>query len=383
MRLEIREVERKADLKAFIYLPEELHRDHPQWVPPIYSEEKKYFDHRKNPAFVYSDAVLYIAWEDGQPVGRIMGIINKKYNELRKERNARFGYLECPNDREIAQALLAAIEHWAGERGMEKLVGPLGFSDQDPEGFLIEGFEKTPSLATYCNREYLPHLLGANGYAKEVDYVVYKIDLSSGIPEFYERIFLRVTRKKEYAIGDFTKRKQLKPFILPIFRLMNDCFRDLYGYLPLDEEEMNDLARRYLPLLDPRFIKIILKGEEVVAFVIGIPNLAEGIRKAKGKLLPFGVFRILQASKKAQQLDLMLGGIKQEFRGLGLDAILGYRIMQDAIKGGFVFIDSHHELEFNVRMRAEMEKIGGRIYKRFRIFQKSLVQEADVRIKER
>lgn len=373
MRPEVREVETKADLKAFIHLPEQWHRDHRQWVPPIYATDKRYFDRRKNPAFAHSDAVLYLAWRGGRPVGRIMGIISNKYNTLREERNARFCYLECGDDGDVVRTLLEAVEIWAKKRGMQKVVGPMGFSDQDPEGYLIEGFEHTPSLATNCNLEYLPLFLEANGYAKEVDYVVYKIDLSPGIPEFYEKIFLRVTRKKEYEIGEFRKRRQLKPYIVPILRLMNDCFQDLYGYLPLDEEEMGDLARRYLLLLDPRFIKIIAKRGEVIAFIIGIPNLAEGIRRAKGKLFPFGVFRVLRAARKARQLDLMLGGIKKEFRGLGLDVALGYRIMQEAIKGGFAFIDSHHELESNVRMRAEMEKIGGRIYKRFRIFQKSLV----------
>lgn len=372
MALEIREAKTKTDLNIFIYLPEKLHRNHRQWVPPVYAAEKEYFDKKKNPAFGYSDAVLFLAWDCGRPVGRIMGVINRRYNGFRKERNARFCYLECPDDQSVVQALLAAVERWAEARGMRKVVGPMGFSDQDPEGFLVEGFEYTPSLATYCNFSYLPQLLEANGYTKEVDYVVYKIDLALGIPEFYERIFQRVARKREFQIGDFTKRKQLKPLILPIFRLMNDCFQDLYGHLPLAEKEMNELARRYLPLVNPRFIKIIIKGGEVVAFIIGIPNLADGIRKAKGRLFPFGIFRILGAAKKARQLDLMLGGIKKENRGLGLDVLLGYRMMEEAIKGGFALIDSHHELESNTRVRAEMERIGGQVYKRYRIFQKNL-----------
>jgi hypothetical protein len=372
MSVDIRTVTTRKALRTFIHLPARLHSGHPNWVPPIYMDDRVFFDRRKNPAFCYSDAELILAYRDERPLGRVMGIINHRYNEYRKEQNARFGFLECPDDQEIAHALLSAVERWARERGMKTLVGPMGFSDQDPEGFLILGFEHPPTLATYYNFEFMPRLLENEGYTREVDYVVYKIDLSRPIPDVYGRVGQRLAGRKEVEVAEFGRRRDLKPLILPILRLMNECFKDIYGYLPLDEKEMKDLAKRYLPLIDPRFVKIVRTRGEVVAFIIGIPNLAEGIRRAKGRLFPFGIFQILRAAKKARQLDLLLGGIKEGYRGRGFDVALGYRMFVEARIAGFDYVDSHHELETNLKMHAEMERLGGEVYKRFRIYRKPL-----------
>jgi GNAT superfamily N-acetyltransferase len=373
MSIETKEVKTRKQLREFIYLPARIHRNHINWVPPFYSEEWKYFNPKKNKAFSYCDVVLLLAYRNCKAVGRVMGIINHRYNNYREERNGRFAYLECREDQEVGHELLKYVEKWARAKGMDKIVGPLGFSDQDPEGYLIEGFDFTPTLSTYYNFEYLIQLLEKEGYAKEVDYVVYKVNLLKEIPEFYGRIYKRISKKKGFALVEFSKKKQLKAHIRPIFYLMNDCFRNIYGYLPLDEKEMDKLAKRYLAFVDPRFIKIVINNDkEVIGFIIGIPNLSEGIRKARGRLFPFGIFLIFRSAKKTKQLDLMLGGIKEEYRGRGVDAILGMKIMESARKAGFECVDSHHELESNYKMHAEMERIGGKVYKRFRIFQKKL-----------
>jgi hypothetical protein len=370
--LNIEEVNSRKKRKGFIGLPAKIYRNHPVWVAPLYSEEWKYFDPRKNKAFSSSDAVLYLAYRGKEIVGRIMGVINHRYNEYRRERNARFGFLECWDDQEVAHALLARVEAWAKAKNIEKVVGPMGFSDQDPEGYLVEGFDCPPTLATYYNHPYLIRLLENEGYNKEVDYVVYKVDLPKEIPEFYRRIYDRVARNKDYTLVEFSKKKELKAYIRPVFQLMNDCYRDNYAFSPLTDEEIDELGKRYLPLCDPRFIKIVKKDEELVGFQVAIPNMADGFRRAKGRLFPFGIFTILRSAKKAKQLDLMLGGIKDKDRGRGVDVMLGMHTMKSAIEGGFTHVDSHHELETNYRMRAEMERIGGIIYKRFRIFQKKI-----------
>jgi len=351
-------------------LPSQIHRDHPLWVPPIYWDEWHYFNPKKNKAFEYCDTILALAWQNGKPVGRIMGIVNHRYNASRGERTGRFAYLECWNDPVVCHALLQFVEDWARELGMNRMVGLLGFSDQDPEGFLIEGFEYEPTLATYYNHAYMIPLLEAEGYTKDVDYVVYKV--IPHIPEFYRKVHSRISRQKEFKLLEFESKKGLKPFIRPVLELMNETFRDFYGYLPLDDEEMTALGKKYLPILDPRFIKIIVRGEEVVAFIIGIPNLNEGIRRAGGHLFPFGIFQIMRAAKRSKQLDLMLGAIKPEYRGRGLDVLLGMATIGSAIRAGIEVLDSHHELETNTRVRAEMEKMGGQVYKRFRVFQKPL-----------
>jgi hypothetical protein len=183
-----------------------------------------------------------------------------------------------------------------------------------------------------------------------------------------------VKKKGNFEVIEFKKKKQLKPWIKPILHLMNECYvgSNIYGYTPLDEQEMMDLAKRYLPVLDPRLVKAVKREDEVVAFIVGIPDMTEGIQKARGRLFPFGFLKILRAAKKTKQLDLLLGAIKESYRGRGLDVLMGVAMIISAQKLGLKRMDTHHELESNVLVRAEMEKMGGKLYKRFRVYQKNL-----------
>ncbi len=374
MDINIRELRTRKDLKTFIYLPEKIHVSHPNWVHPIYMDEWKYFNPEKNKAFSYSDTVLLLAFCGAKAAGRIMGIINSRYNEYRNEKTARFGHLETGEDEEVVRSLLSSVEDWARKKGMTKIIGPYGFSDQDPEGFLIEGFENRATIATYYNFEWMPRFVEKQGYTKDVDYFVYKLDVPKEFPEFYRRIYERIQRKGKFEIVEFRKRKELKPWVKPILHLMNECYTgsSIYGYAPLDEKEMEDLAKRYMPVLDPRFVKVVKKDDEVVAFIIAMPDITEGIQKARGHLFPFGFLKILRAAKKTKQLDLLLGAIKEKYRGRGLDVLMGVKTVLSAHEAGLEMIDTHHELEENLKVRAEMEKMGGKIYKRFRVFQKEL-----------
>ncbi len=375
MSVNLIEVKDRKQLKTFIYLPEKLHRGRPNWVPPIYMDEWAYFDPRKNKAFEYSDTILLLAEKDGQVVGRVMGIINRRYNEVRNEKTARFGFLESIKDQEVVHALLSRVEEWAREKGMTRIIGPYGFSDQDPEGFLIKGFEHRATIATYYNFEWMPEMVEKEGYTKDIDYFVYKIEIPKEIPELYRRVSERILKKGNFQLLEFKKRKEIKPWVRPILSLMNETYveSNIYGYAPLDEHEMDALAKKYLPVLDPRFVKAVLKDGQVVAFIIGIPDLTAGIQKARGRLFPFGFIHILRASKKTKQLDLLLGAIKKEYRGQGLDALMGLAMISSAQQAGFEIIDTHHEMESNVRVRAEMERMGGQVYKIYRVYQKSLV----------
>jgi len=280
--------------------------------------------------------------------------------------------LECFEDQEVAHALLDYVEDWARNKGMNKIVGPMGFTDQDAEGFLVEGFENEPTIATYYNFEYMIHFLESKGYEKEVDYLVYNVKVPEKVPEIYERIYNRISTRTEFTLVEFTGRKAIKSYIRPILSLMNETFQHLYGFVPLEEEQMVHLAKRYLPLIDPRFLKVITRENKVVAFVLGIPNMDEGLRKANGRLFPFGIFKIMRAAKNSKQLDLLLGAVKKEYQGRGLDVLMGTAMMRSAKNAGFECLDSHHELETNVKVRAEMQRMGGQIHKRYRIFQKPL-----------
>ena len=214
MAVNIKEIEGRKELKSFIFLPGKIHRGRKNWVPPIYMDERNYFNPKKNDAFSYSDTLLLLANRNGEAVGRIMGIINHRYNTHRQERTARFGFLEAREDREVVEALLRRVEDWARERGMERIIGPYGFTDQDPEGFMIEGFDSPSTIACYYNFDWMPPMMESLGYVKDIDYFVYKLEIPKEFPEFYNKIYERVQRKGNFEILEFRKRKQLKPYIM-------------------------------------------------------------------------------------------------------------------------------------------------------------------------
>ncbi len=370
----IREVTSKKMLKQFIYLPAVIHKNHFNWVPPIYMDEWGFFDPKKNLSFQSCDTILLLAYRSDKVVGRIMGIIHRKYNALHNENHARFTFFETFDDDEVATALLGAIEDWGREKGMERLVGPLAFSEKDPQGFLIEGFDEPSVIASNCNFPYQVELVEKNAFVKEVDLVVYQIKIPDLIPEFYRKIYERaVSRNPGLQVLEFTSRRAVRPYIYSVLRLLNLTFTEIFGFIPFSEKEMDNFANRYLFLINPRFIKLILNDKkEVVAFVVGMSHIGDGIIAARGKLFPFGIFRILASARKSKQLNLLLGGIDPAYRGIGLDVMMGVKMLESAKALGKTTIDSHLELEDNKKIRAEMEKMGGRVYKRFRIFSKNL-----------
>ncbi len=372
MAVEITEVKTKKNLRKYIYIPEKIHVNDENWVPPIYADEWNFYNPKKNKSLSYCDTVLLLALKDGKVAGRIMGIINHRYNELKQEKHGRFEFFDCHNDQEVAHVLINHIENWAKVRGMDHLVGPLGFSDKDPQGFLIEGFDHMAIIATTYNREYMVKLITREGYTKKLDLIDYIINVPDDMPEIYKRIYKRVSHRADFKIVEFSSRKEIKPYIIPVLQLMNETYSEIYGFVPLDEKEMVDLAKRYLPILHPDFIKLVLIEKEPVGFVIGIPDLSPGLKKAKGKLFPFGIFMILRAMKKSKRLNLLLGAIKPKYQGLGIDVMMGVKMLESAIQHGMTKIESHLILENNHKMNGEVIKAGGKIYKRFRIYKKAL-----------
>jgi len=368
----IKEVLTKNDRREFIYLPEKVHKKEPDWLPPIYMDEWELYDKKKNKSYQYADAILLLAYRGKKPVGRIMGIINNRYNSINNEQHGRFCFMECYNDREVFHALLKKVEDWARQKGMIKIIGPLGFSDKDPQGFQIEGFEYPMFMTSPNNSSYMPELLADEGYDKKIDLVNYLGKIPEQLPLIYEKVLSRVDKIEEYKIIEFKSKKELKPYIIEVLELMNETFAEIYGFVPLNDKEKIDFAARYLPILDPKFIKLIKTKDELVGFAIGMPDFSKGIRKAKGKLFPFGIFKILNDSKKSRKLLMMLGGVKKAYRGKGLDVLMGVKILQSGINHKMDTIDSHLVLENNTKMRSEYERIGCKVVKKFRIYQKDL-----------
>ncbi|MBL7858368.1 MAG: GNAT family N-acetyltransferase [Cyclobacteriaceae bacterium] len=369
----IREVKDKHDLRLYIYLPQLLYQNFPNWVPPIYADEWNFHDPSQNKAYRHAEVIRFLAFQDEKPIGRIMGIIHHAYNEAHQEKTGRFFQLDCIPDQEVAQALISTIEGWARSKGMNKVIGPFGFSEKDPQGLQIEGFEHLPVIATPTNPAYLPRLVEAAGYLKEVDCVSYVMKLTNGLPVSFERVYNRIRQNLKLRLIEFTSKRHLKPYIVPVFRLVNETYKSLFGFVPMSEDEMKKFAAQYLPILDPHFVKIVTnEHDEIVAFVVSMPDMSQGIQRAKGKLFPFGFIHILRSAKKTKQLDLLLGAIKPEYRGKGITVLMGKALISTALQHGMETMDSHLILETNIRMRNECENIGGIVYKRYRVFQKNL-----------
>lgn len=374
MGIEIKEVTSKKLLRKFIQLPAKIHQNHPNWVPPIYMDEWIYFDPKKNKAFAHCSSVLYVAIKNGEVVGRVMGLISHEYNDKKGIKDVRFSNLETWDDNEVFTALVDALSDWARKNGMNRMVGPLGFSDKDPQGWLIEGYDKPIVIASNCNFPYMNRLAEGLSFTKEIDLVVYQIPVPEEIPEFYKSIYKRFTsRETQIKFLEFTSRAQVKPYIHKVLTLVNLTFQDIYGFVPFTIKEMDDFANRYLYLINPHFIKIVVdENDEVLAFIIAMSDISAGIQKSKGFLFPTGFYHILTAGRKSSQLNLLLGGIDPRYQGKGIDVMMGMKMLESAKKVGKKVIDSHLELETNLKVRAEMEKMGGKVYKVYRIYQKKL-----------
>ncbi len=372
--IDIIEVNSRKLLRDFIYLPSIIHANHANWVPPIYLDEWDYFNPEKNDSFSHCDTIMLLAYHDNRPVGRIMGIIHRSYNQQHNEKHARFAYLETENNQVIHNALMDAVNAWAHQKGMTHIVGPLGFSDKDPQGFMIEGFEAPVTIATNCNQPYMVDLVTNYGFVPKLDLVVYKVPVPETQPEIITKIEERFrNRKTDLRVMEFKSRRQVRPYIHPVLSLVNQTFTGIYGFIPFTTREMDEMANRYLYLINPEFIKIIINGKnEVIAFVLGMSDLSEGFRKSRGKLFPFGFIHLLRAGKESTQLNLLLGAVHPDYQGRGLDMLMGARLIESARKNGKKVMDSHLELESNLKVRAEMERMGGKVYKRFRIFIKEL-----------
>jgi len=376
MEITVRPVCTRRDMRTFIHLPSKIHKGHDNWIPPLYSDDWEYFDSRRNKSFSYSDVILLLAYRGERPVGRIMGIINRKYNEIHRELNARFNFLEAWDDPEVIRTLLNHVEEWARIKGMKKLVGPLGFSDKDPQGFLVDGFHQPIVIASHCNYAYMVDHLRALGYQKEIDLVVYHIDIPDETPPLYLKIAERARKNNPgVRLLEFTRRKDLKQWVRPIFTLVNKTFTEIYGFMPFTLEEMDDFANRYLLIMDPRFIKAMVDEDgKMVAFIIAMPDISKGIKRSRGYLFPFGILHILLAGRRTRQLNLLLGAIDPGYQNRGLDTIMGEAMLISARKAGLRAIDSHLEMESNSKVRAEMEYMGGKVYKVYRVHGKRLQQ---------
>jgi hypothetical protein len=366
-------VESPEQLRTFIYLPENIHRDYAAFVPPLYRDEFAFHDPKKNAHLRNSDVIRFVAYRKGEPAGRIMGIICRSWNQANKLDWARFYQFDCINDQQVASALTGAIKAWAFQAGMTRLIGPFGFSDKDPQGLQVEGFQYPPVIASVCNEPYLPSLIEKAGFTKLKDCVSYRTMIPEQIPPAYAGIYKRIQARHRVKLIQFSQRRELRPYILPVMRIMNETYRDIFGFMPMSDAEISAMAAQYISFLDPELVKVVVgESGDPVAFIVAMANISRGLKAARGRLLPFGFLHILHDMKTSRQLDLLLGAVAPSFRGRGINVLMGVALMKSALKKGMTVMDSHLVLEENRLMRAELEKIGGTLAKRYRIYHISL-----------
>ena len=377
-KITIREVETKKELKKFIRFNYELYKDNPYSVPDLYEDMLNTFSD-KNAAMEFCKAKYFLAYnEKGEIVGRVAGIINEKANKKWDRKTVRFGWIDFIDDIEVSKALLDKVEQWGRENGMTEMQGPLGFTDMDAEGMLIEGFEELSTMATIYNYPYYPVHMEKLGFEKDADWIEMRLTVprETGLPERLKRIAEIVMEKYNLSIKKYTSSKKIaKDYGQDIFKLINEAFSPLFGYSELSQKQIDQYIKMFLPFLDLKLISLITEADgKLIGVGISMPSLSRALQKAKGKLFPFGWFHLLKALKweKPKDLDLMLVAIKPEYQNKGVNSILFYDLLPIYIEEGYEYVETNVELETNTKVQSQWIYFERRQHKRRRCFKKEL-----------
>jgi GNAT superfamily N-acetyltransferase len=375
MAITISEVKTPRELKEFIALPAKIHKYHKEWIPSLLNDDKAIFTPHRNEAFQYCSTLRLLARLDNQVVGRIMGIVHHHYNDANNEQNARFSFIETYENKQVFNALIHAVEEWAKKQGCKKLVGPLGFSDKDPQGFLIEGFDQQTMMVTNCNFPYMNQFISGLGYTPHTILVEYKLPLTDQMMERIAPFAKRASKNPNIKLQTFTSTRQIKPHIRPVFELINRTYKNIYGFSPLSMQEADEFANRYLSFLNPSLVKVVTNQKnQIIAFLVAMSDFSKGIKKARGRVFPWGWIPILHSMKTSDTVVLFLGAIDEDYRNKGIDALMANSFLDDARRLGYRYLDSHLIMERNTKMRNEIERLeGSTLYKRYCIYQKDLL----------
>lgn len=376
-KVEIREVLDKSALRKFVDYPNQLYKDVPQFVPAFYGDDLADWDKKKNPAFDYCDARCFLAYRDGEIVGRIGAIISHKANDTWGTRRIRFSQVDFIDDPEVSSALFETVENWGREMGCDQVHGPLGFCDMDREGMLVEGFDRRSMFITYYNHPYYNDHLTRLGYAKDVDWVenlieVPKPDSKEGVR--LHKIAERVLRHGNYHKLDITKKSQITArHIEQVFELVNKAYAPLYGVVELSEKQIKKYANKFLPLVNPNLLSLVVDEQgDLVAFGVCAPSMAASLQKSRGRLFPTGWIGVLRSLSKNDTMDLLLVAVDPEHRGAGINAVVMDHVMYGAERMGIVVAESGPMLETNDKVQSQWKFFNREQHKRRRCYIKNI-----------
>jgi GNAT superfamily N-acetyltransferase len=374
MPIIIREVTTKKELKKFIRFGIDLYKNCEFAAPPLLMDDLLNLSKGKNPALDFCDVAFFVALIDNKIVGRIAGIINPVSNKTWNQKHARFGWVDFIDNTEVSKVLFDTAIGWAKEKGMTAIHGPLGFTDFDHEGTLIEGYDKLGTLATIYNYPYYPKHIEQHGFIKDIDYKEYLITVPEEYPEKYFRIADIVKKKYNLTSKYFKTRKDVVDnYALKIFDLLNLCYQDLYGFTKLNEKQIAFYIKLYFSFFRLDTVSIVVDGkDDVIALGIAMPSFTKALQKAKGDLFPFGWFYMMRALKKNDVVDLYLMAVHPDYQNKGVNSIMFADIMPNSTKNGYKFAESNPELETNTKMSSQWGSFEHVNHKKRRVYVKKI-----------
>lgn len=375
MRIRSLDPNDRRGIREFIRFPHELYREEPRWIPMQKRQELGLFDPRVNPSFEDAEMKLFLAEEDGRPLGRVAAILSHAANRKYDTRNLRFGWLEMENRQDVASALFREVESWGRERGMVSMTGPMGFTDLDPEGLLVDGFDRVPTVASNFNPSYYANLMIGTGFSKEIDYVEFRVRIpeNHAIPDKLLALSERIRVRSHFRVLRFSSRRGLMRRGEDLLTLLDESFDEVYGSVPLSSAQKRYYLKRYISFADPRLVLAVVDDSgEMVGFMVAMPSLTEGFRRARGRLLPLGWWHILRAFRSRHTLDFYLAGIKKKYRGTGIDLLMLIEIARTAMDMGFQYAESNLELETNAKIHAMWKYFNPLQHRRRRIYRREI-----------
>ncbi len=366
------ELNSRADKLRFIRFPFDLYRNTPQWVPPFISDLFFAMNRAKHPFYEHSEAEFFLCEENGRVTGRVCVLNNQKFNDYHRSKTAFFYFFESVKDEKVVRSLMDATENWARKKGLNRIIGPLGVLQGDSIGLLVEGFEHRPAVGIGYNHAYYDQLLKSCGYSKLTDYYSGYLSGHHRLPQRFFDIAEKVKKQRDFQVKSFRSKRELRQWVLRIQEVYNKAFADNFEFSPLSEKEAKTVAERLLAIAEPRLIKLVMKGEEIIGFLFAFSDISAAIQKTKGQLFPFGWITLMREFKKTEWVNFNGTGLLPGHRGVGANAVLYTEMSKTIRERGFEHADIVQVEEENIKSMGDMKAIGVEWHKKHRVYQKSL-----------
>ncbi|HEX2363431.1 MAG TPA: hypothetical protein VHJ00_00165 [Bradyrhizobium sp.] len=378
MEIIVRPISGKKEMKQFVKFRIDLYRDSAYAIPPLYMDELTTLDPGKNPAFEFCEAQCFMAFDGDKPVGRICAMVNHRANEVWQTRSGRFGFVDFIDDETVSSALFATAEEWVKAKGMHAIHGPLGFTDIDQEGMLIQGYDQLGTMATIYNYPYYPVHVEKLGYIGDADWVEYRITFANALPEKLRRVAEHVMKKHKLRILKYTSAsKFLKDgYGQKLFELLNSTYSHLYGFTPFTQAQIDYYLKLYMPMLKLEFLWLVVDdSSELIAIGVAMPSLSRALQKAQGRLFPFGFLHLIKALKMRNlEVDLLLIAVREDYQNKGANALIFYDGVPALINAGVKYAESNPELLDNKKVQSQWDEFEHVNHKRRRAYKKVLSQ---------